>query len=104
VKFVQVSTTTAREEDAQRIADALVAQRLAGCVQILGPIRSTFRWQDRVDTAQEWICLVKSREDLYARVEAAIKANHSYEVPEILCTPVTAGSAEYLGWLDSVVG
>ena len=104
MKFVQVSTTTAREEDAQRIADALVAQRLAGCVQILGPIRSTFRWQDRVDTAQEWICLVKSREDLYARVEAAIKANHSYEVPEILCTPVTAGSAEYLGWLDSVVG
>lgn len=97
--FIQVVTTTNSREDADRIARALVEQRVAGCVQILGPISSTYRWQGEIETAQEWLCLIKSRRDRYPDLEQAIRELHSYDVPEILATPVVAGSAAYLQWL-----
>ena len=99
-EHIQVLTTTGSRADAQAIADALVEQRLAGCVQVVGPITSTYRWQGKVETAEEWLCLAKSRRDLYEAVERAIRAVHPYEEPEILAVPVTAGSASYLRWLD----
>jgi len=98
---IQVVTTTASREDAERIARALVEERLAACVQVLGPITSTYRWQGAIETGQEWLCLVKSREDLYADLEAAIRRLHPYEVPEILALPVLAGNPAYLAWLDA---
>jgi periplasmic divalent cation tolerance protein len=98
--FIQVMTTTATPEDAERIAQALVGRRLAACVQIVGPIRSIYHWQGNVEAGQEWLCLVKSRQDLYPQIEAAIRGLHPYEVPEILALPVTAGSASYLAWLE----
>lgn len=98
--YIQVFTTTASKADAQAIADALVMQRLAACVQVVGPIMSTYRWQGQVETAEEWLCIAKSRGDLYAAVERAIRAVHPYEEPEILAVPVAAGSASYLRWLD----
>lgn len=100
VDHIQVLTTIGSKADAQAIADALVAQRLAACVQVVGPITSTYRWQGQVETAEEWLCIAKSRSDLYAAVERAIRAVHPYEEPEILAVPVTAGSASYLRWLD----
>ncbi len=100
VEHIQVLTTTGSKADAQAIADALVAQRLAACVQVVGPITSTYRWQGKVETAEEWLCIAKSRGDLYQAVERAIRAVHPYEEPEILAVPVTAGSASYLRWLD----
>ena len=97
---VQVITTTETKADAQAIANALVEKRLAGCVQIIGPITSTYRWQGEVETAKEWLCIVKSRQDLYQALEKAILEAHPYDVPEILAVPVAAGSKDYLEWLD----
>ena len=99
--YVQVITTTETKADAQAIADALVERRLAACVQIVGPITSTYRWQEKIETASEWMCVIKSRQDLYDALEAAILEVHPYDVPEILAMPVVAGSKDYLAWLDS---
>jgi len=98
--YIQVMTTVVGRKDARRIADLLVQKRLAACVQVLGPIVSTYRWKGRVETAKEWLCLVKTRKSLYRRLEAAIRGIHPYEVPEILALPVVAGSRTYLDWLD----
>ena len=101
---VQVSTTTEAKSSAQTIARALIEQRLAACVQIVGPITSTYRWQGEIETAEEWLCLIKTRSDLYEQLEAAIREVHPYDVPEILAVPVVAGSEDYLAWLDSGLG
>ena len=97
--FIQVVTTTEHRADAERIARALVEERLAACVQVTGPITSTYRWHGKIETAQEWQCWAKSRRDLYNEVEQAIRRLHPYEVPEILAMPILAGSADYLKWL-----
>ena len=98
--YLQVFTTTGTKTDAQAIASAVVAQRLAGCVQIVGPITSTYWWQAEIETAEEWLCVVKSRRDLYEALEKVILETHPYDVPEILAIPVITGSKSYLEWLD----
>jgi periplasmic divalent cation tolerance protein len=102
-RYIQVMTTVDDAEGAQRIADALVGARLAACVQVVGPIASTYWWQGEISSAQEWLCLAKTRADLYPQVEAAIREAHSYDIPEILALPVVAGSDAYLGWVDAEV-
>lgn len=102
-EYLQVMTTVATREDADKIAASLVEQRLAACVQVLGPITSTYRWQGVVQTSQEWLCLAKSRRDLYPQLEEAIRRVHPYQVPEILAIPVIVGSTSYLAWLDASV-
>mgnify|MGYP000846363324 CR=1 FL=1 len=97
--FIQVTTTTATREDAERIAHSLVETRLAACVQIVGPIESVYRWKGKVETADEWLCLIKSREGHYGAIEQAIRSLHPYETPEIIAMPLTAGSRDYLDWL-----
>jgi periplasmic divalent cation tolerance protein len=99
-EYIQVVTTTDRREDADRIARELVERRLAACVQIVGPITSTYRWQGKIETAQEWQCWAKTRRDLYEQVEQAIVGIHPYEVPEILAVTIPIGSTKYLSWLD----
>jgi periplasmic divalent cation tolerance protein len=103
-EYVQVLTTAGSEEEAQRIAAALVDGRLAACVQVLGPIASRYRWQGKVEEAREWQCLAKTEAGRYAEVEQAIRAVHSYDEPEILAIPVLAGSAGYLAWISENVG
>ena len=98
--YIQVLTTTETKADAQAIAHAVVEKRLAGCVQIIGPMTSTYWWQEEIETAEEWLCVIKSRKDLYEALEKAILEAHPYDVPEILATPVIAGSQGYLEWLD----
>jgi periplasmic divalent cation tolerance protein len=99
--FIQVMTAIGSKEDAQKVANAIVEQRLAACVQIIGPITSTYWWQGAIETAEEWVCLIKTRQDLYERVEQAIRENHPYDEPEILALPVLAGSKSYLQWIVS---
>ena len=103
-EFVQVVTTTEREEDARRIADLLVEKRLAACVQIVGPITSVYRWKGQVESAQEWQCQIKTRQSLLDDLFDAIRAAHPYEVPEIVALPIVAGSQEYLTWLEEQTG
>jgi periplasmic divalent cation tolerance protein len=98
--YIQISTTTETKEQAQKIAQYLVEQKLAACVQITGPIESTYRWKGKVENAQEWLCLIKTRDSLFKKVETAIKKLHPYETPEIIAVPINKGSKEYLNWLD----
>jgi periplasmic divalent cation tolerance protein len=95
-----VITTTESEDEAKQIARGLVEERLAACVQIAGPITSIYRWEGAVEEAAEYLCLVKTRADLFERVEAAIRDRHSYDLPEIIAVPVERGSEAYLDWLD----
>ncbi|MCL4195505.1 MAG: divalent-cation tolerance protein CutA [Thermoguttaceae bacterium] len=102
-EFIQILTTTASEGDARKIAGALVEERLAACVQVVGPITSTYRWQGAVERAQEFLCFIKTRAEAYSRVEERIRQLHPYEVPEIVALPITAASAAYLAWIDGEV-
>ena len=97
---IQVTTTTSEREDADRIAQALVESHLAACVQVLGPLTSTYRWQGQIEIAEEWQVCAKSRRDLYPEIEAAIRQLHPYEVPEIIAVAILEGSLSYLDWLN----
>jgi periplasmic divalent cation tolerance protein len=99
--YIQVFTTTGKKEDAEKIATVLVEKRLAGCIQIVGPIVSTYWWEGNLETAGEWLCFIKSKKTLYDELEKAIKEVHPYETPEIIAVPIISGSKDYLGWLNS---
>jgi periplasmic divalent cation tolerance protein len=103
-EYVQVLTTAGSEEEAGRIASLLVERRLAACVQVVGPVVSRYRWQGEVEEEREWQCLAKTTRLAYAAVEAAIREAHSYDEPEIIATPIVAGSPGYLAWIDENVG
>jgi periplasmic divalent cation tolerance protein len=100
---IQVSTALASRETALRMAELLVERRLAGCVQVVGPVTSTYRWQGKIEQSEEWLCVVKSLSELYPQLEAAIRGAHSYETPEIVAVPIVAGSSDYLSWLAEQV-
>jgi periplasmic divalent cation tolerance protein len=97
--FLQMQTTFERQVDAERLATALVERRLAACVQIVGPIQSTYRWKGQTETAEEWLCLIKTRRELWEEVQRAIVELHPYETPEIIATPIAEGSKAYLDWV-----
>lgn len=101
--MIVVITSCGSAEEADRIAEALVAERLAACVQIL-PMRSVYRWQGAVERAEEWQLQIKTRAALADRVEARIRALHGYDLPEIIALPVTAGSADYVDWVEAETG
>ena len=95
-----IATDTA---EAERIAEALVAERLAACVNILSNIRSVYRWQGKVDSSAEWLLLIKTTVEKFPNVRAAIRDLHSYDLPECIAIVVEGGSEEYLDWIaDSV--
>ena len=75
-------------------------KKIAACVQILGPIASTYWWKGTVETAEEWLCLIKSKKSFYFKIEKAVKKIHTYETPEIIAVPIINGSKEYFKWLD----
>lgn len=100
---IQVITTTDSPAVAERIARTLVDQRLAACVQVSGPVTSVYRWQGQVERSEEWICTIKTTADRYSDVEAQIRAQHTYEEPEILQIPILGGSTTYLAWLRQQV-
>ena len=102
-QFVQVITTVGCRREAEGIAAQLVDARLAACVQILGPVSSTFRWKEAIETSQEWLCLIKTTRDCFPAVERQIRALHSYDLPEIIAVPIIAGSNDYLTWIDQMV-
>jgi len=97
--YIQVVTTTDTRGAAEIIASAVLADRLAACVQI-SECQSWFRWQGRVEQAAEFRCTIKSRSDLYPELEKTIRRCHPYEVPEILAIELCGGAATYLAWLD----
>jgi len=86
---------------ADSLARSLVEAGLAACVQVLGPVLSTYRWQDKVERAEEWLCLIKTSAGRYDALIRAIERIHPYEVPEIVKLDITGGSEKYLEWLRS---
>ena len=96
--YILVQTSTNSEEAAQTIADAGIQNRLAACCWIL-PTQSLSWWEGTIEKEQEWIIQFKIRHDLYDELEKAIKAVHTYQVPEIVATPIVAGNQIFLDWV-----
>lgn len=96
---IVVITTTAEKADAERLAQSLLMGRLAACVQIIGPIESHYWWNERIESAREFLCLIKTRESHYSQVEALLVEQHPYDVPEVLALPAHRISAPYFQWL-----
>jgi periplasmic divalent cation tolerance protein len=97
--IVQITTSIDSQEAAQGIATALVEQRLAACVQVVGPITSTYRWQEAVESGAEWLAVIKTTDSQIEKVREAIRLIHTYEIPEIIVTPIVAGYEPYLDWV-----
>ena len=86
---------------AERLADQLVGQRLAACVNILAPCRSVYRWKGAVQHDEEHPMLIKTTAERYAELESALRAGHPYELPEIIAVPVGKGLPAYLDWVTA---
>jgi periplasmic divalent cation tolerance protein len=99
-KIVVLNTCSSKEE-AERLARLLVDGRLAACVSIVPGVRSVYRWQGKVESAEECLLLIKSSRPLFEQLRDALQKAHTYEVPEVLALPVVAGAAPYLDWLQS---
>ena len=95
----QVLTTTDSEASAVRIAETLVTEGLAACVQVSGPMTSVYRWRGAVERAKEWSCTAKTTSAMLEAVITRIRALHSYQQPEIIATAITTGDPEYLEWV-----
>lgn len=104
-RFGLVLTTAANDEQAAGIADALVEGGLAACVNIVGPIRSVYRWKGEICRDDERLLLVKTTIDRFEDVRRMIRAVHTYELPEVVLVPLADGDADYLDWVaGSVAG
>ena len=103
-EFIQITTTTSKRQDAEQIAAELVSRHLAACVQVSGPIVSTFRWQGKIETAEEWMCVIKTSRAKFAAIREVFSDIHPYEVPELIATPIVEGDEEYLKWLGEQLG
>ena len=99
MEIVQIVTTVGVKEEAERIGRRLVDRRLAACAQIAGPIKSIYRWKGKIEEAEEWQCIIKSRRSYYREIEEEIKTLHSYELPEIIAFDINEASAEYADWI-----
>ena len=99
--FVQVITTVSEKKDAETLTKEILGKRLGACVQIMGPINSLYRWKGKIETAKEFVCVIKTRKNLYKKVEKRIKELHPYEVPEIIAMPIVAVDKDYLKWLSN---
>jgi periplasmic divalent cation tolerance protein len=100
--FVVLLVTVGSPEEGERIAEALVTERLAACVNVIGPIRSIYTWKGELERDDEHLLIVKSRAALFDRIEERIRSLHSYETPEVVALPIEAGSQPYLDWLAAV--
>lgn len=98
--YIVVLVTCRSAREARRITRAVVADRLAPCVNILAtPVSSVYRWKGRVEHAKETLLLIKTSNKRFAALRAVVSSLHSYEVPELIALPITAGSPAYLRWL-----
>jgi periplasmic divalent cation tolerance protein len=101
---IVVFVTAADVADAGRIAETLVEKRLAACVQIMPEMESVYRWQGKVERQREVLLIAKTTQSQFEELEKEVRILHSYETPEIVAFPLTAGSTPYLEWLKTSVG
>jgi periplasmic divalent cation tolerance protein len=99
-----VLMTASSTEESKKIAHALVENRLAACVNIIPKIESVYRWEGKIEEAQEYLLLIKTTAEAFLSVHEKIQQLHSYEVPECIALAVDEGSEAYLNWIDECVG
>jgi len=92
--------TAASKKEADKIAKALIKNRLAACVNIVAGALSLFWWKGKVDRAREALLVVKTRKEKFSKIVKLVKSLHSYEVPEIIAIPIVSGFKAYLKWID----
>jgi periplasmic divalent cation tolerance protein len=100
-EYIEVHSTTASREEADKICGAVVEARLAASAQVIGPIRSSYWWQGSVRRAEEYFLLMKTTRERFGELARLIRTNHSYEVPNIIAVPIVEGTEDYLGWISS---
>jgi periplasmic divalent cation tolerance protein len=98
-----VFTTAASKEEARKIANSLVERKLAACVNLVPNVESIYRWQGKIENAAEWLLIIKTNSNAFARVRDAINELHSYDLPECISVSVEDGSEEYLQWIGDEV-
>lgn len=98
--YFLVQTTTDSRAEAMALGHAAVTARLAACAQVSGPVASTYWWEDELERAEEWLLVLKLPAHRYDAVAEFLTSEHSYDEPEIIATPIVAGSPTYLNWLD----
>jgi periplasmic divalent cation tolerance protein len=103
MKPIVVFCTVGSEENAHQIANALVEDKLAACVNVIPGLLSFYRWQGMIHRDQEWLLMIKSTEEAFEKLEQRIKELHTYTVPEIIALPVIQGSMDYLNWMGENV-
>jgi len=101
--YIVLFTTASNSEEAYKIAKVLLSQRKAACVNIVSGISSLFWWQDKLDSSQESLLIVKTKASLLNQIVTLVKEFHSYEVPEIIALPIIGGNQDYLEWIDKEV-
>ena len=99
--YVQVTTTTDSETEARKLAELAVQSRLAACGQVLSPITSIYWWQGDVENAQEWMVVFKTTANRVEQLIERLRAEHSYETPEIVAVPIVSGTPDYLDWISA---
>jgi periplasmic divalent cation tolerance protein len=99
LEFIVVYVTAGSLEEASRLAQALVEERLAACVNQIGPVQSVYRWEGKLEQSEERLLIIKTRRDLFPAVEKRVRELHSYAVPEIVALPIVEGNHDYLRWL-----
>jgi periplasmic divalent cation tolerance protein len=100
---VLILTTAGNESEARKIAGELVERKLAACVNIVPRIHSVYRWENKVETAEEYLLLIKTSNLHAQEVEAAVCALHSYDLPEVVVIRIAGGSKAYLNWITQSV-
>lgn len=98
--YLVVFITTGNAVEAQRMADALISERKAACINIVPQVHSTFWWQGKIDWADETLLIIKTKASLLDELVRLVKQNHSYQVPEIVALPILGGNPAYLKWID----
>jgi periplasmic divalent cation tolerance protein len=96
---IVVLVTCGSEDEALKIANILVGDRLAACVNLVAPIRSVYRWEGKIWDEKEWLLIIKTQKHRFEALERKVKSLHSYSVPEIISLPITEGSSAYLNWI-----
>jgi periplasmic divalent cation tolerance protein len=99
--FIVVLVTTSSKQEAETIAQSLLESKLIACANVVGPVESHFHWKGKIEHAEEFLLLMKSRSDLFDELVENVKRMHSYEVPEVVALPIVEGLKSYLGWLES---
>jgi periplasmic divalent cation tolerance protein len=97
--FIVVLVTCGSEEEALKIANALVEERLAACANIISSVRSIYRWEGKICDEKEWVLLIKTQRESFEALEKKVKSLHSYSVPEIIGLPILESSEAYLEWI-----